>query len=126
MKLNIKFDEGIKTDIRFLDTTEKFGFSFDASVIKEKIKEYEGPYTVTPLALIQQVLNTEGKRMLSDVIVEGIPYDISNDTVAADKLYKGITAHDSAGNSIVGTAEITVVGKMLVMPTGFISVPVEV
>lgn len=64
--------------------------------------------------------------MLSDVIVEGIPYDISNDTVAADKLYKGITAHDSAGNSIVGTAEITVVGKMLVMPTGFISVPVEV
>ena len=32
--------------------------------------------------------------------------DLSSDTVTADKLLQGVTAHDAAGNLIVGTLVI--------------------
>ena len=37
--------------------------------------------------------------------------DLSGDTVSADKLAEGYTAHDKAGNAIVGTMESSVVTK---------------
>lgn len=46
---------------------------------------------------------------------------LTSDTVASDKLFKGITAHDADGNIITGTAEITVDNDKLVMPHGLIS-----
>lgn len=41
---------------------------------------------------------------VNKVVIDGVTaIDLTNDTVSADKLLKGITAHDSAGNQIVGT-----------------------
>lgn len=48
--------------------------------------------------------------------------DLTQDTVAPERMYKGITAHMADGSIITGTAEITVVETKLIMPTGFISV----
>ncbi len=40
---------------------------------------------------------------VNKVVIDGVTaIDLTNDTVSADKLLKGITAHDSAGNRIVG------------------------
>ena len=44
--------------------------------------------------------------------------DLTSDTVTPDKLKLGTTAHSADGSSIVGTAEITVIGTKLVMPDG--------
>lgn len=35
---------------------------------------YRGPYTVVPEAYFAQTLETEGKRMKHDVVVEEVPY----------------------------------------------------
>jgi len=48
--------------------------------------------------------------------------DLTQDTVTASNLYKGCTAHDKSGNTITGTAEVTVTGQKLVMPEGLITV----
>lgn len=48
--------------------------------------------------------------------------DLTSDSVTSDKLYKGTTAHDKSGSSIIGTAEVTVVGTKLIMPSGFVTV----
>lgn len=50
-------------------------------------------------------------------ILEVTAVDLSNDTVRADKLLSGYTAHDSSGNAIVGTAS-----SGGVTPTGTISI----
>lgn len=48
--------------------------------------------------------------------------DLTNDTVTADKIYKGSTAHAADGSIITGTAEVKVEGTKLIMPTGLITV----
>lgn len=48
--------------------------------------------------------------------------DLTADTVAADKLAKGYTAHDKAGNLVTGTVEIAVSNETLVIPIGFVEV----
>ena len=41
---------------------------------------------------------------VNKVVIDGVTaIDLTNDTVSADKLLKGITAHDSSGKLIVGT-----------------------
>lgn len=41
---------------------------------------------------------------VNKVVIDGVTaIDLTNDTVSAEKLLKGITAHDSSGNRIVGT-----------------------
>ncbi|MGN0651144.1 MAG: hypothetical protein ACI4KM_11960, partial [Oscillospiraceae bacterium] len=41
---------------------------------------------------------------VNKVVIDGVTaIDLTNDTVSADKLLKGITAHDSSGKQIVGT-----------------------
>lgn len=49
--------------------------------------------------------------------------DLTSDTVQANHIYKGDTAHAADGSSIVGTAEVTVDGTKLIMPEGLITVP---
>lgn len=44
--------------------------------------------------------------------------DLTKDTVTADKMYKGATAHASDGTVITGTAEIKYSNGVLIMPTG--------
>jgi hypothetical protein len=48
--------------------------------------------------------------------------NLTDDTVASDKLFKGVTAHDADGNIITGTAEVTVDNNSLIMPAGLISI----
>lgn len=48
--------------------------------------------------------------------------DLTSDTVTAAKMYKGTVAHDKSGQTITGTAEVTVSGERLIMPTGLITV----
>lgn len=48
--------------------------------------------------------------------------DLTADTVSADKLAAGVTAHDKAGNAVTGTAAVTVSGETLIMPEGFVEV----
>jgi len=48
--------------------------------------------------------------------------NLTDDTVASDKLFKGTTAHDADGNIITGTAEVTVENDSLIMPSGLISI----
>ena len=48
--------------------------------------------------------------------------DLTSDTVTPERMYKGITAHMADGSTTIGTAEVTVVGTKLIMPTGFITV----
>ena len=40
------------------------------------------------------------------VLNDEVKLDLTEDTVTADKLIKGVTAHNSAGNSITGTLEL--------------------
>lgn len=47
--------------------------------------------------------------------------DLTGDTVSADKMFKGTTAHGANGNVVTGTAEVTVSGETLVMPEGLIT-----
>ena len=44
--------------------------------------------------------------------------DLTSDTVTAEKIYKGITAHSADGTIVTGTAEITVRGTKLIIPEG--------
>ena len=44
--------------------------------------------------------------------------NLKEDTVQANRMYKGITAHASDGSTTTGTAEITVEGTRLIMPEG--------
>lgn len=48
--------------------------------------------------------------------------DLTADTVTAETLAKGYTAHDAAGNAVTGTAEVTVSGETLILPAGFVEV----
>lgn len=48
--------------------------------------------------------------------------DLTSDTISAEKMFKGTTAHDKSGSSIIGTAEVTVVGEKLILPSGLITV----
>ena len=48
--------------------------------------------------------------------------DLTEDTITADKLYKGVTAHDKSGAPLTGTAEVTVSGTTLIMPEGLVTV----
>lgn len=48
--------------------------------------------------------------------------DLTQDTITPERMYKGIIAHMADGSITTGTAEITVVGTKLIMPTGFITV----
>lgn len=48
--------------------------------------------------------------------------DLTQDTVSAEHLYKGTTAHKSDGTVITGTAEVTVENEVMVMPAGFITI----
>ena len=43
--------------------------------------------------------------------------DVSNDTVTADKLLSGFTAHDASGTQITGTAGAYIDGSMTVIPS---------
>lgn len=47
--------------------------------------------------------------------------DLTSDTVAANKLFKGVTAHSANGSIITGTAEAVMNDEMLVLPEGLIS-----
>jgi len=60
---------------------------------------------------------------VNKVIVNNITIiDLTSDTITASNLYKGITAHDKSGQSITGTAEVTVSGEILIMPAGLVTV----
>lgn len=48
--------------------------------------------------------------------------DLTSDTVTADNLYKGATAHKADGTVITGTAEVTVEDETMVMPSGLITI----
>ena len=65
---------------------------------------------VTPSDSEQSITPDEGYDFLSGVIVEAVEQtqtvDLSGDTVTADKLLKGTTAHDSDGELITGTLEV--------------------
>ena len=55
---SLEYDVGIETAIQIINPTER----------------YEGPYTVTPLAHSETVLETQDKYMDDDVTVLKIPY----------------------------------------------------
>lgn len=46
--------------------------------------------------------------------------DLTADTVSADKMYTGTTAHAKDGTVITGTAAVSVSGETLIMPAGLI------
>ena len=47
---------------------------------------------------------------VNKVVVNEQPIiDLTDDTVTASKLFKGITAHNKAGEQIVGTAEVSTI-----------------
>jgi hypothetical protein len=48
--------------------------------------------------------------------------DLTSDTVTADKVLNGYTAHDASGASIVGTAGASVSGTNLIIPSSMGSV----
>ena len=48
--------------------------------------------------------------------------DLTQDTVTANRMYKGDTAHAKDGSIITGTAEVTVEGTKMIMPEGLIKV----
>lgn len=52
--------------------------------------------------------------------------DLTADTVTADKLFKGVTAHAASGSVITGTAEVTVTTSSgetgIVIPAGLFTV----
>lgn len=47
--------------------------------------------------------------------------DLTGDTVTADTLAAGATAHDKAGNAITGTAAARVADGVLYLPFGSVS-----
>ena len=48
--------------------------------------------------------------------------DVTQDTVTADKMYKGIKAHDAKGDVITGTAEVIDDGEgHVTLPPGFVT-----
>ena len=48
--------------------------------------------------------------------------DLTADTVAPEKMYKGITAHAADGTTITGTAEVTDDGQgNVTLPAGFLT-----
>ena len=48
--------------------------------------------------------------------------DLSADTISADKVLSGYTAHDSTGTQITGTAGASVSGTNLIIPSSMGSV----
>lgn len=60
---------------------------------------------------------------VSKVVYSGTTLvDLTADTVSADTLAKGVTAHDKTGAPVTGTAEVTVSGETLIIPAGFVEV----
>ncbi len=57
----------------------------------------------------------------SKVIYDGSTLvDLTQDTVTAGTLFKGVVAHGANGEAITGTAEATVLNGVLHMPAGLI------
>lgn len=56
------------------DNTIVVGANFSTTIVQDDAPQYEGPYTVTPLARNQTVLDTNGKLMTDDVTVLEVPY----------------------------------------------------
>ena len=46
--------------------------------------------------------------------------DLTQDTVTAETLFKGVAAHGADGEAIIGTAEATVQNGVLRLPAGLI------
>lgn len=59
---------------------------------------------VLPTYNEQEVAPDSGK-YLSKVTVSPIPFDLRNDTVAAEYMLAGVTAHDYKGDAIIGTIQ---------------------
>ena len=54
---------------------------------------------------------------VSEVVLgEEVLISLRNDTVTADKLMRGVTAHDKSGDVITGTAGSYVVGTTAYLP----------
>ena len=70
--------------------------------VSEYCYDYNGSYTATPTNE-EQIFETKEKRMADNFTVMPIPFDLSSDTVEPEKLLYNVTAHDKAGNAIVGT-----------------------
>lgn len=48
--------------------------------------------------------------------------DLTGDSVTAEALAEGVTAHDKSGNIVTGTAAVKVSGETLIIPEGFVEV----
>ena len=46
--------------------------------------------------------------------------DLTQDTVTAGTLFKGVAAHGANGETIIGAAEVTVLNGVLHLPAGLI------
>ena len=63
----------------FTIDSEPLKLDFEIIMGGGKLPSYEGEYTVTPKAFIEQTLETKNKSMASDVTVLEIPYsEVSN------------------------------------------------
>lgn len=59
---------------------------------------------------------------VNKVVYSGdILIDLSSDTVTADKLAAGYTAHDKTGAIVAGTAKSTVEGEVLTVAFGIVT-----
>lgn len=64
----------------FATSAEAFDTTFELSISTNPAENYEGTYVVTPLADVEQTLETNGKIMTDDVTVKKVPsYGVSND-----------------------------------------------
>lgn len=74
MRFNVTFnDTGQKMPVKFNESRRKLDASFkNFQTVTEDLDVYTGQTTVVP-SEVQQILQTDGKKIKSDVIIEPIP-----------------------------------------------------
>ena len=71
-KVVVAEDPSINVSLR--ENSQNINATLDVDVMKQPRSDYDGPYRVTPLAFSEIELDTNGKTLRDDIIIERVPY----------------------------------------------------
>jgi len=61
-------------DVSLRENNQNVMATLDVDVMKQPRSDYDGPYRITPLAFSEIELDTNGKTLQDDIIIEKVPY----------------------------------------------------
>ena len=71
---NVSVIEDQIINVSLRENVQTINATLDVDVMRQPRSDYDGPYTVTPLAFSNIELDTNGKTLSDDIVIEKVPY----------------------------------------------------